>query len=102
MSNRSRSSNPNFFRKFGFFTLFTILFTMVGYTITMWLFRIYSINISGTQDLDLLGGFVSVLTLSFLVGGLVTSVIDRVNADVIEAARKPNCPLISIRRSTQS
>lgn len=88
MNHPSRGSNPNFFRKFGFFTLFTILFTLVGYSITMWLFRIYSINISGTQDWDLLGGFVSVLTLSFLVGGLVTSVIDRVNADVIEAREK--------------
>jgi len=88
MSNRSRSSNPNFFRKFGFFALFTILFTMVGYTITMWLFRIFSLNISGTEDWNLLSGFVGVLTLSFLVGGLVTSLIDRVNADVIDAREK--------------
>jgi hypothetical protein len=90
MNHRSRKSHPNFFRKFGFFTLYTIVFTLVGYSITMWLFHYFSLNISGTQDWDLLGGFVSVLTLSFLVGGLVTSLIDRVNADVIEAREKAN------------
>jgi hypothetical protein len=88
MSHRSQRSTPNFFRKFGFFTLFTILFTLVGYSITMGLFRLFSFNISGTQDWNLLSGFVGVLTLSFLVGGLVTSVIDRVNADVVESREK--------------
>jgi hypothetical protein len=88
MNQRSRRSTPNFFRKIGFFTLFTILFTLVGYSITMWLFNVFSFNVSGTQDWDLLGGFVGVLTLSFLVGGVVTSVIDRVNADVIESREK--------------
>jgi hypothetical protein len=88
MNRRSRNSHPNFFRKFGFFTIFTIVFTTVGYAITMWLFHYFSLRISGTQDWDLLGGFVSVLTLSFLVGGLVTSLIDRVNADVIESREK--------------
>jgi hypothetical protein len=88
MNRPSRNSHPNFFRKFGFFTIFTIVFTTVGYAITMWLFHYFSLRISGTQDWDLLGGFVSVLTLSFLVGGLVTSLIDRVNADVIESREK--------------
>jgi hypothetical protein len=88
MNRRSRNSHPNFFRKFGFFTIFTIVFTLVGYSITMWLFQYFSFSISGRQDWDLLGGFVSVLTLSFLVGGLVTSLIDRVNADVIESREK--------------
>ena len=88
MSHHPRKSNPSFFRKFGFFTMFTVLFTLVGYSITMWLFRLFSFNVSGTQDWDLLGGFVSVLTLSFLVGGLVTSVIDRVNADIVESREK--------------
>jgi hypothetical protein len=54
----------------------------------MGLFRAFSFNVSGTQDWNLLGGFVSVLTLSFLVGGLVTSVIDRVNADIVESREK--------------
>ncbi len=88
MAQRSRKSNPNFFRKLGFFALFTILFTLVGYSITMWLFNVFSFNVSGAQDWNLLSGFVGVLTLSFLVGGLVTSVIDRVNADVIESREK--------------
>jgi len=88
MKHRSHNSNTDFLRKIGFFTLFTLLFTLVGYSITMGLFRIFSFNVSGTQDWNLLGGFVSVLTLSFLVGGLVTSVIDRVNADVVESREK--------------
>jgi hypothetical protein len=88
MNHRSRKSNPNFFRKLGFFALLAILFTLVGYSITMRLFNIFSLNVSGTQDWNLLGGFVSVLTLSLLVGGLVTSVIERVNADVIESREK--------------
>ena len=54
----------------------------------MWLFRAFSFNVSGTQDWNLLGGFVSVLTLSFLVGGLVTSVIDHVNADIVKSREK--------------
>lgn len=85
MNHRPQKSPPNFFRKFGFFALFTVLFTLVGYFITMWLFRLFSFNVSGAQDWNLLGSFVSVLTLSFLVGGLVTSVIDRVNADLIQS-----------------
>jgi hypothetical protein len=88
MEHRSRKPIPNFYRKLGFFVLFTILFTLVGYAITMGLFHLFSFNISGRQDWNLLGGFVSVLTLSFLVGGLITSVIDRVNADVIESREK--------------
>jgi hypothetical protein len=88
VKHRSRKSSPNFFRKFGFFALFMILFTLVGYSIIMWLFRSFSFNVSGVQDWDLLSGFVGVLTLSFLIGGLVTSVIDRVNADVIVSREK--------------
>jgi len=88
VNHRSQKPTPNFFLKFGFFATFTILFTLVGYTITMGLFRAFSFNVSGTQDWNLLGGFVSVLTLSFLVGGLVTSVIDRVNADIVESREK--------------
>jgi hypothetical protein len=88
MNHRSHRSQPNYFRKFGSIALLTILFTLVAYAITMWLFRLFSINISGTQDWDLLSGFVSVLTLSFLIGGLVTSVIDRFNADIIESRER--------------
>ncbi len=88
MSQQPRRSGLSFYRKLSFFVLFTILFTLVGYSITMWLFHYFSFQISGRQDWSLLGGFVSVLTLSFLVGGLVTSLIDRVNADVIESRER--------------
>jgi len=88
MRHRSQKNNTSFFRKFGFFAFFTFLFTLIGYSITMGLFRFFSFKVTGTQDWNLLGGFVSVLTLSFLIGGLVTSVIDRVNADVVESREK--------------
>ena len=88
MNRRSKKSTPNIYRKFGSLTLLTIFFTIIGYAITMRLFQIYSFNISGKQNWDLLGGFVSVLTLSFLIGSIVTTVIDRINADVVESREK--------------
>jgi hypothetical protein len=84
MNRRSRKYNPSFFRKFSFIAMFTILFTPAAYALTMWLFSRFSFNVSGKQDWELLGGFVSVLTLSLLLGGLVITVIDRVNADIID------------------
>ena len=88
MNRRSKKSQPNLYRKFGYLTLFTIFFTIIGYAVTMWLFQKFSYNIAGKQDWDLLGGFVSVLTLSFLIGSIVTTVIDRINADVVESREK--------------
>ncbi len=92
MSHQAQKSNGYFsryfLRKFGFFVLFTILFTIVGYVIIMRLFNLFSVNVSGAQNWDLLGGFVSLLTLSVLVGGIATSVIDRVNADALDAREK--------------
>lgn len=88
MEQQSRKKSPNFLRKIGFFALFTIVFTVIGYIVTIWLFRVFSINTTGSENWDLLDGFAGVLTLSFLMGGLATSLIDRVNADMVESREK--------------
>lgn len=74
-----------FFIKFGFLALLTLLFALAGYWISMQLFHRFSFQVYGGDDWNLLGGFVSLLTLSFLIGGILTSVLDRVRADVVEA-----------------
>jgi hypothetical protein len=83
-----RLRRPNFFREFGFLAVLTFLFSLAGFSIIMWLFHLFTLNVKAMQDWTLLDGFVSVLTLSFLAGGLVTSVVNRVNANVTDAREK--------------
>lgn len=88
MSRHSSKPQTKSLRKFGFFVSVTLVITFIGFFVTMWLFGLFSNSMARTDNWVLLDGFVGVLTLSFLVGGLVTTVIDRINADAIESREK--------------
>lgn len=88
--NRRRTSayNRNFFLQLLTFMASTLVFGVLGYFGILWLFRVFAINVAGAEDWNLLEGFVAVLSLSILAGGLVYPVFDRIRAEVVEAREK--------------
>lgn len=75
-------------RKLGGTVLLTILFGALGYIIIMLLFYAFSYNVYGEQKWNLFDGFIGVVTLSLLIGGLVYTVGDRISADIAEEREK--------------
>lgn len=70
------------------FFLLTILIATVGYFIIMGLFYFFSRNVAGAQKWSLFDGFVGVVSLSLLIGGLAYTVRDRIRSDIAEAREK--------------
>jgi len=83
-----RNNNRNIARKIVLFSLTTLMIGLIAYFIIMGLFRIYSFSISGEEKWNLLDGFVGVITLSLLVGGLTYTVVDRIRAEYAEEREK--------------
>jgi len=84
----SLTFNQNVARQLALFSLATLIIGVLGYFGIMGLFRAFSLNAIGEEDWSLLDGFVSVISLSILVGGIAYPIVDRIRADVAEAREK--------------
>jgi hypothetical protein len=78
------NNNWNIARKIILFSVTTLIIGLIAYFIIMGLFRMYSFNISGEEKWNLLDGFVGVISLSLLVGGLTYAAVDRIRAEYAE------------------
>ena len=84
----SLTLNQNVFRQLAIFSLVTIIIGIIGYFSIMGLFRAFSFKVSGGENWSLLDGFVSVISLSILIGGVAYPIVDRFRAEAAEAREK--------------
>jgi hypothetical protein len=80
---QSRNKNWETVRKLPAFVLASILFGTLGYLILIWAFPFFSRAFLGKVDWNMLGGYVSVISLALVAGGLAFALaeyIDKENA----------------------
>ena len=77
-------------RRLPVFILAALSFSMLGYVLLIWAFPYFSRAYLGTVDWNMLGGFVSVITLALFAGGLAFALAeytDKENASRREKAK---------------
>ncbi len=81
-NNQPNNDNRNTIRKLFIIVLASIVFGFgVYFSIVLWAFPVFSVNISGVTDWNMLEGFASVLSLSLLAGGLIFAVTEYINTE---------------------
>lgn len=86
---QSRKNNRRLFFQLAFFALTTIALGVVSYFAILRSFRAFALRISGSlEQWTLLDGFVGVISLALLVGGLTYTVLDRIRAEYAEEREK--------------
>jgi hypothetical protein len=77
-------------RRLPMFAVAALLFSTIGYFLLMWAFPVFSRRYLGTLDWNMLGGYVSVITLALFAGGLAfafAEYTDKENANRREKAK---------------
>jgi hypothetical protein len=84
----SLTFDRNFARQLAIFITTTFVIAVLGYIIIMGLYQLFLSRVGPGQNWNLLDGFVGVISLSILVGGLAYPVVDRIRAEVADARDK--------------